>query len=325
MKERSYFFPLALIATGSIWLLNGMGIIPTENIWALTHIWPFILIGWGLGLIFGSFWRYGGQVVSLLIVIGAVLAILFAPQLGWAGASSINWEFINIGDDFGGAVKGSGVIKSETRKLADFETVAVEYPAKVTIKQGASNSIVITADDNLLKQISTNIEDGVLNIGNKENNWNDRVKPTETVEIVITLKDVSKVIFPSAGTLHVQDLKTDSLEVVIGGAGEVFLAGLEVNSLDITLSGAGSVTADGKTKSLDMLISGFGDFGGGKLQSQDANIRITGAGSATVWAEDTLNATISGAGDISYYGNPSVDKTISGAGSIKGLGAAPSP
>lgn len=318
-QERSYFFPLALIATGSIWLLTGMGIIPSENLWALTHLWPFLLIGWGLGLILGSIWRYGSQTVSLLLVVGAVLAILFAPQLGWAGASSVNWN-INIGDDFGGAVQGSGEIKSETRKLADVETVSLEYPANVTIKQGTSNSIAITADDNLLKQISTDVKDGRLEITNNERDWNDRVKPTETVEIVITLKDVSKISFPSAGSLLVTNLKTDSLQLTVSGAGEVTLTDLKVNSLDVNLSGAGSIQASGSAASLDVNISGFGEFKGSDLQSQTANVRITGAGSATVWAVKNLEAHISGAGDINYYGDPTVDESISGAGNVKSLG-----
>lgn len=319
MKERSYFFPLALIATGSIWLLNGMGIIPSENLWALTHIWPFLLIGLGLSLILGSFWRYGNQFVSLLLVIGAVLSIVFAPQLGWVGSSSLNWN-INLGNDFGGAIQGSGEIKSETRKLASFETVSVEYPADVILKQGAANSISITADDNLLKQISTDIKDGVLEVANKENNWDDRVKPTETVQIVITLKDVNKILLSSAGTLLVSNLTTDTLELVVSGAGDISLANLETTSLDVTLSGAGSITADGTTQTLGVRISGFGDFKGGDLQSQTANVRITGAGSATVWTEDNLTASISGAGDIRYYGDPTVDETISGAGNVSKLG-----
>ena len=319
MKERSYFFPLALIATGSIWLLNGMGIIPSENLWALTHIWPFLLIGWGFSLILGSFWRYGNHLVSLLLIFGAVLAIVFAPQLGWSGSSFVNWN-IDLGKDFGGAIQGSGKIKSETRKLASFETVSIEYPADVTIKQGDANSIAITADDNLLKQISTNIASGILTVTNKENNWDDRIKPTETVQIVITLKDINKIVLSSAGTLLVSNLTTDSLELIVSGAGDISLSDLGTNSLAITLSGAGGITAEGTAETLDVRISGFGDFKGGDLHSQTATIRITGAGSATVWAEDNLTAAISGAGDIRYYGNPVVDETISGAGNVSKLG-----
>jgi hypothetical protein len=296
-----------------------MGIIPNENLWALTHLWPFLIIGWGISLILGSFWRYASAFVSLLLVGGAVLAIVFAPQLGWAGSESINWNF-DFGTDLGGGVQGSGNIKSETRALADFETVSVGYPAEVTIKQGEKNSIVITADDNLLKQLSTDIDEGVLEIANRERDWDDRVRPTEPVVIVITLKDVSKLVMPSAGTLLVNDLKTESLELIVSGAGDISLNNLEVNSLEVTLSGAGSISADGKAESLGVRISGFGSFDGGDLQSQTSSVRITGAGSATVWAEESLSARISGAGDISYYGDPSVSENISGAGNVKKLG-----
>jgi len=319
MKQRSYFFPLALIATGSIWLLVGMGIVPSENLWALTHIWPFFIIGWGLGLILSSFWNQGRAFISVLLVGGAVAAIVFAPQLGWAGSTPFDWN-INIGEDFGGGVQGSGVIKTETRKLAAAETVTLNYPAEVTIKQGKANSIVITADDNLLKQLSTEVKDGVLEITNSENSWADRVKPTEGVVIVITLKDVSRIALPSAGSLLVTDLKTDSLTLNVSGAGDISLTNLDVTSLDVTLSGAGSITADGKAESLGVNISGFGDFKGGDLQSQMANVRITGAGSSTAWVEKDLTASISGAGDIKYYGNPSVDESISGAGNVSKLG-----
>lgn len=318
MKQRSFFFPLALIATGTIWLLNGMGIIPTENLWALAHFWPFLLIGWGLGLILSSFWKYGRAFVSILLVGGAVLAIVYAPQLGWADPASVNWN-INIGDDFGGAIQGSGVIKSQTRKLADFNAISLDYPAEVTIKQGASNSIVITADDNLLKQLSSDVKGDTLTITNTESNWSDRVKPTKTITVVITLKDVSKIHMSSAGTLLAQDLKTDSLELIVSGAGDVSLPNLEVTSLDVNLSGAGNITADGKAESVDVNISGFGGFKGGDLHSQTANVRITGAGSATVWVEKSLDAHISGAGNISYYGDPTVDESISGAGNVNQL------
>jgi hypothetical protein len=317
MKERSYFFPLALIAVGVVWLLNSMGVIPGENLWALTRLWPFLLIGWGLSLILGSYWRYAGLTISLLLVIGAVLAVLFAPQLGWAGTAPFNWNF---GSDIGGAVAGSGKMASETRELEDLEGISIGYPARVTVKQGSSNSVVITADDNLLPQLTTEVEDGVLRIMNSEPIRNNRVRPTKTVELVITVVDVHRLVLSGAGSFLVEDLKTDALEVVVSGAGDVTLRGLETDSLEVTLSGAGNVEADGSADSLVVRISGFGDFKGGDLHSRGANIRITGAGSAIVWVDDDLEAAISGAGSVGYYGDPSVSRNISGAGSVNGLG-----
>ena len=44
MNQRSLFWPLTLIATGVIWLLVSMNVIPAANLWALTYIWPYVLI-----------------------------------------------------------------------------------------------------------------------------------------------------------------------------------------------------------------------------------------------------------------------------------------
>jgi hypothetical protein len=319
MKEHSIFWPLVLIATGVIWLLVGMDVIPAANLWALTHLLPFVLISAGLGLILRSFWRYAGMLTSLIVVGGAVLAIVFAPQLGWAGMSPLVW---NIGaDGFGGGVPGSGRIDSETRKISNVEAISVGYPAKVVIRQGNTESVTLKGDDNVLPQILTLNEGGVLKIRMGEENWKKRVDPSQTVEITITVKDLKRVVFSSAGTLLVEDLKTDSLELVLSGAGDMNLSQLAVDSLDVTISGAGNVKADGTAQDLGIRISGMGNFKGEDLQGQTAEVRVTGTGNATVWVEEELEAVISGAGSVNYRGNPTIQEHISGAGSIKSLDA----
>ncbi|RPJ25391.1 MAG: hypothetical protein EHM33_14675, partial [Chloroflexi bacterium] len=82
-QKRSLFWPLFLIAAGVIWLLIKSGTIPSANLWALTHIWPFVLIAAGVGIILRSFWKYSSILMDVVIIAGAVLAIVYAPQLGW--------------------------------------------------------------------------------------------------------------------------------------------------------------------------------------------------------------------------------------------------
>jgi hypothetical protein len=319
MKEHSIFWPLVLIAAGVLWLLNSMGIVPTANLWALTHLVPFILIGLGLGLILRSYWRFAGMLASLIIVGGAVLAVVYAPRLGWNDGPPTGW---NIGSsDIGGGVAGSGVIKTETRKVSGFDSIAMDYPAEVVIRQGKTESMSLKGDDNALPQIITEVKGGVLRVHSSEENWGKRVNPSKAVEIIITVKDLKRVVFSSAGSLLVEGLKTDSLELVLSGAGDVTLSKLELDSFDATVSGAGNVQADGVADKLSIRISGFGDFKGGSLHSQSAEVHVSGTGSATVWADKELDASISGAGSISYYGNPTVKEQISGVGSVDDLGA----
>ena len=317
-QKRSLFGPLLLIAAGVIWLLVKSGTIPSANLWALTHIWPFLLIAAGLGLILRSYWSYTSIVLDVLIIGGAVLAILFAPQLGWTNPSMV--AMFNDGEVFlGPGEPGSGKIVTETRKVSGFRAIEVSYPAEVVVTQGSQESLKIQADDNLLPGLQTQVNNGVLRIFYKTDQGK-HVRPTTTVKITIVARDLADVEFSSAGELIIEKLRTDNLDVSLSGAGNLELNDIEAKALQVSLSGAGSMIASGTADDLDLSISGFGDFKGTDLQDQNAHVSISGAGSATLWVEDELDTEISGAGSVSYYGSPSVSRQVSGVGSVDHLG-----
>lgn len=320
MKERSIFWPLVMIAAGALWLLIGLNVIPRANLWALTHTLPYLLIALGLGLILRAYWRFAGMLVSLVVVAGAVAAVVYAPQLGWDDAPGWSFDLWDIDPELGGAVTGSGVVETATYQISNFEAIVIDYPADITIVQGESESVEIEAEDNLLPQLSADVENGTLRLENTERNWRDRVNPTKPVLVTITVVELNKIQFPTAGKMQINDLQTDSLSVSVSGAGDVTLTGLDAGNLDFSLSGAGNINVEGMAESLELSISGFGNFNGGDLQSQAAVVHISGAGSATVWAVETLDASISGAGSIDYYGDPSVNERISGVGSVHRIG-----
>jgi hypothetical protein len=317
-NRRSLFGPLLLIAAGVVWLLVQSGTIPSANLWALTHIWPFLLIAAGLGIILRSYWKYTSMVLDVLIIGGAVLAILYAPQLGWTNPSI--FTMFDNGEPFiGPGERGSGNVVTETREVSDFHAIDISYPAQVLVKQGNAESLKIEAEDNLLPNLKTQVKNGTLEIFYKRENGK-HVNPTKTPIITIVVKDLANVDFTSAGELTIDSLKTNALDVSLSGAGNIKLDKILVQALSVSLSGAGSSTASGTADDLNLSISGFGDFKGGDLQSKDARVDISGAGSATVWVDNNLDAQISGAGSVSYYGSASVDKQISGVGGVNHIG-----
>lgn len=318
MKNRSIFWPLVLIATGVIWLLVSMGQIPSANLWAVTHILPFILIALGLGIILRAYWEYAGMFVSLLVIAGAVMAIMYAPQFGWDNGP--DWVVWNTGPEFSGGVKGSGILKAETREVSDFNAISIGYPADVTIKQGDKVSVSIEAENNLLPQLTTEVRGDTLHLENNERNWNQRVNPTQPVKLTITVIGLKEVSFPTAGKISIDGLEANSLRVSVSGAGDISLNDVKLGTLELVISGAGNIFAKGEADEMRMRISGLGDFNGGSLKTQSADVTISGAGNATVRVESNLEARISGAGSISYYGDPNtINKNISGVGSIKQL------
>ena len=165
MERRiSLFFPLVLISAGLLWILIQMQIVKPSNLWALVYLWPFLLIAAGLGLILRSYWRYSTAVIDILLVGGAFLAIIFAPQLGWAHIPgyAINGNGVFVGP----GQRGSGKIVTESRDVHDFRSIRLSYPAQVPISQGDAEMLTIQADDNVAAQISTQVVDGVLEINN---------------------------------------------------------------------------------------------------------------------------------------------------------------
>ncbi len=314
MNDRSYFFPLAFIAAGVIWLMISTGRMPAENLWALARFWPFLLIAAGIGLLMRTWLPWSRIAMDVLVVGAGMLAIFYAPQLGW---NTPQWGF-NFG--FNGNVPGSGKIVTQNRDVSGISAIDINYPAEIVINQGQTESLSIEADDNILPQLRTRLDAGTLYIENNEPVWSGRVNPSRPVKITINLKDLHSLEFSSAGTVHAENLKTDNLVMDISGAGTITFTNVNIRTINCHLSGVGNVDISGTAHDLRLDISGLGNFRAPNLISQTANVNVSGTGSATVYTQNQLIADVSGIGSVNYYGNPSVTKNISGLGGVVQIG-----
>lgn len=186
---------------------------------------------------------------------------------------------------------GSGVPKTESRQLATFDEVEFNGVGTVEITIGQPQSLEITADDNLIDLITTEVIDRRLVV-----RMTKRLRPKVGVLVKATVADIKGL--------------------VLNGAGEATLKGVNNDRLQITVSGASEVTADGRTSNLQIAVAGAGDIQTAALQARNVSVDIAGAGSADVNASDNLNVSIAGAGDVRYTGNPKITKAIAGAGSL---------
>jgi len=318
MERRiSLFFPLVLISAGLLWILIQMQIIQPSNLWALVYLWPFLLIAAGLGMILRPYRKYSSLLMDVLVIGGAFMAVLFAPQLGWTHATeyTINGSgfFVGLGE------RGSGKLVTESRDVHDFRSIRLSFPAQVIINQGETESLTIQAEDNVAAEIDSQVVDGVLEINNL-NGSHFPISPTKPVKITIVVKDLSELDFETAGEVNLEGLKTDQLKLMMNGAGALTLDNVQLNMLDCNLAGVGSIRASGTTDSENVHVQGLGSFNGGDLHSQMATVNLDGMGSATVWADKKLNANVDGLGSINYYGDAQVIKTVDGLGSSKNMG-----
>ena len=315
MKDNSIFWPLTLVAAGVVWLLVSMRIIPSSNLLALVYLFPYLIIALGVGLILRSRWQLAGVVIPAVVVISALAAIVFAPQLGWTTVPVFGVE-----EGFGGGIPGSGKIETETREVEEFTRVKVNYPAEVVILQGETESVKIEADDNLLPQLSADVKGETLLIQNDVNGWERRVEPSEHIKLTITIRDLQGLDFAAAGVVRVESLEVEDLEIDLNGAGEIQIIDLQAQSLTARLDGVGSITASGNAEFVSVEVNGLGNFYGEELDSAKADATIDGMGSANLQVREHLTATINGMGSVGYLGSPEVTRRMNGAGSVNSLG-----
>ena len=193
----------------------------------------------------------------------------------------------------GAGVRGSGNVTSESRDVSDFDEVVLEGVGNLTIRQTGSESLTIEAEDNLLPEISTEVEGNRLTIETEY----DMPAATQPINYELTVRDLSALELPVAANVDASDISTDSLDVTISGAGDMKIAG-EADSQDIEISGTGVYQAE-------------------DLESEEAEIDISGSGEAVVRVSDHLHVEVSGSGSVEYIGNPTVSRDITGAAEVR--------
>lgn len=317
-RRSSMFWPLALIAAGTLWILIQVGRIDPSNLWALAYLWPFLLIAAGIGLILRPYWSWATLVTSVLAVAALFLGVVFAGQFGWnhMPGNTVNGNWFIAGP----MERGSGHVVTQSREVSDFSALRIAYPASIVIRQGQDESLSIEAEDNVVSAIRTQVVNHVLEIDSVPGR-NLTVTPTRPVNITISVKDLSDLEFDSAGGLIVQGLQTDHFRAALDGAGSMEFKDLKLKSLEAILSGAGSFQASGAADTTNIRVDGVGSFDGAGLKTQSATVILNGLGGATIWAEGNLTATVNGLGSVSYYGNPQVNKSVNGLGSVQSKGA----
>ncbi|MES3023406.1 MAG: head GIN domain-containing protein [Pseudomonadota bacterium] len=227
------------------------------------------------------------------------------------------------GSSFWGSekVEGSGSIKTEARQLAQFTGLSLAIPAKLELRIGATESITIETDDNLLPLIETVVERGILKIKPSKNNMNLRAN---TLRIVVQAKQIDRISLGGSGSVTAAALRAPSLSFDLGGSGQIDIGSIDAKSVAVSIGGSGKLRAGGgATEELTVSIGGSGDVDLGKVSTNIARVSVAGSGEATVWAQKSLAATIAGSGDVNYYGDPSVAKSSVGSGDVTRLGGAP--
>lgn len=192
------------------------------------------------------------------------------------------------------SVRGSGNVTSEPREVSGFTAVSLSGSGHLILEQTGIESLTITAEDNILPYLTSEVRGTQLILGPKSNT---SIQTTKEITYRLTVKSL------------------DAFE--LSGSGTVDAQGINADRLKITLRGAGDITMAGQAKRQEISLAGSGNYQGEDLKSQAVTIDIAGSGSAVLAVSDTLEVNVRGLGSVEYVGDPAVRQQVSGLGSVR--------
>ena len=214
-------------------------------------------------------------------------------------------------------VRGTGNVITETRRVARFDQVELSGIGTLIIEQGDSESLEISAEENLMPYLESRVSGSTLNLGVEQF---VSLQPTEEIVYRLTVIDLNAVETSGLGNVEIAALETNQFRIEISGSSTFTISNLQAEKLDVEVSGMGDITIAGRAAEQRVELSGAGNYIAGELETNSTRISISGSGNAIVWANEDLNAEISGMGTVEYYGSPVIDSEISGAGKLISVG-----
>lgn len=212
-----------------------------------------------------------------------------------------------------GCESGSGNQVTEERKVVDFSKIKISGAYTLILKQDSAPSVLkITADDNLLKDIQTNVRNGKMEIKMKGNYCN-----SGPIRIYANVRQLTAIDGSGANQISSEGvINTKDFELQLSGANKVTL---ELNASVIRTKGSGSteINLSGQAGEHWVELNGSGDLNALNLVTGKYHIETSGSSHCKINVLNELSVRTSGSGNVEYRGNPkSVNNSQSGSSSV---------
>ena len=231
----------------------------------------------------------------------------------------------------GGAVKGSGNVKTENFNFSDFGRVDISSAFEVEIAQSSSYSVAVTVDDNLFKYVDVSKEGETLKIGLKT----VTMLGPATLQAKITMPKLRGLDLSGATRGIVSGFSSaENLDIEVSGASSLGLVDISAGNVKFDISGASKVTGDIIAGDTDFDVGGAstvqleGSAGDVVVEADGASrmklagftvnnvdVNLSGASTGTVNLDGRLDADLSGASKLTYIGEPTMGTINTSGGS----------
>lgn len=212
-------------------------------------------------------------------------------------------------------ITGEGPLQTETRSRGSFSGIDMRISGNVQVKKDSVYKIEVTAQQNLLNEIETNIVGTNLVIKFRDG---VRVRTHEEITVNISSPELSTLRLSGSGNVNVSgQWQSRNFWLELSGSGNIYMQRIAADYIDGKVSGSGNITVlDGTALEENLRITGSGNIDMLSVAARSAYTTTSGSGSMKLNVSDNLNVTISGSGSVYYTGNPAVSAKVSGSGTV---------
>ncbi len=204
-----------------------------------------------------------------------------------------------------------GPITSENRSLPEFEEIDVVGHMEVEIDPELTADLEITAPQNLMAYLETEVAGNKLIIRERNND----IEPSR-IMVRIREQEISEIELSGSGTVRGDSIYSETILLRLTGSGLIDLP-VNCTSLHTQITGSGNIDVIGEGDRVYTRIEGSGRISTETIESTWADARIDGSGYIETYASDSLKARLSGSGVIRCWGEPYyVNADADGSGSI---------
>jgi hypothetical protein len=203
-------------------------------------------------------------------------------------------------------VKSTGELASEFRSVSDFNEIEFENNIDLIIHIDTIPKIKVTAGKNLITEITTENNEGVLRIKNKNDcNW---IRDYDRKIIVeVWTKSINHILATSVtGDIYFEDsLECDVFNFDSYSSTGIFNFKFKGNEAHLNIhSGPADINAIGQLNNIYLYGTSYGKFDCLNLISNNVIAQNRGTNNFYVTSRIFIEAIIYGSGNIYFSGNP---------------------
>jgi len=175
------------------------------------------------------------------IIFAILISVLLSSSCDWHGNRTVN---------------GTGDVDSMEVSVSEFTGVSITGECNVDLRIGDTQSVVLSAQSEVLDVMTYKVKDKILQIGFQSGT---NVNSTAEISADIVIPKASYVAITGASNFDLKGSKQDYLHIYITGSGIVSAFDMEVDDCLIQITGVGDCKVN-VNNSLEIQVSGVGNI-----------------------------------------------------------------